>query len=267
MSYSLKSNLIASIAKNKICRSCASAERSNRPEIKKFFSDNNPNKEGKYWKGKKLSKQRCESISKLRSISWENPTDSMKESLNKNFSVMWGENNPFFKGIPTLLREKHGDDSGVEAWKKSLSTVMSGEGNPMFGRPAPMSGRGISGWYKGWYFRSTLELSYMINVIERFNLKWESAEKAEYKITYEFRGKRTYVADFVIGKYLVECKPKRLIGTAMNLAKFEAAREFCKKNDMKFKVTTPRKFSVIEMLKMHDAELIKIEESKLKKIV
>ena len=82
----------------------------------------------------------------------------------------------------------------------------------MYGKPAPIgSGNGWSGWYKGWYFRSLLELSFMINVIERFNMPWISAENQTYKISYVDTNlkQRNYYADFIIdNKYIVECKPK-----------------------------------------------------------
>jgi len=51
----------------------------------------------------------------------------------------------------------------------------------MYGKPAPIgSGNGWSGWYKGWYFRSLLELSFMINVIERFKMSWQNAETKKH---------------------------------------------------------------------------------------
>lgn len=254
-------------SKKKSCnKSCSAIERSNRIESKKKFTKNNPNAGGKIWKGRKLSESHIESLCQAKQKLWENPTEKMLESMKENFEKMRGENNPFYKGIPALLREKFGDESGVEAWKKSLSIANAGEKNPMYGRPTPMSGRGISGWYKSWYFRSTLELSYMINVIERFDLRWSSAEVADLKIHYEYNGKKTYVADFLIGKYLVECKPRRLRKTAQNIAKFNAAEIFCKHHGLIFKVTSPRKFSVAQMLEMHSAGIIVIENSKLAKL-
>jgi hypothetical protein len=54
--------------------------------------------------------------------------------------------------------------------KNNLSILNSGSKNKMYGKPSPQgSGNGWSGWYKGWYFRSLIELSYMVNVIEK---KW-----------------------------------------------------------------------------------------------
>ncbi|MBR4316812.1 MAG: hypothetical protein IKP65_07630 [Alphaproteobacteria bacterium] len=39
--------------------------------------------------------------------------------------------------------------------KKKYSEKSKGKNNPMYGKPAPKgSGNGVSGWYKGWFFRS-----------------------------------------------------------------------------------------------------------------
>ena len=53
---------------------------------------------------------------------------------------------------------------------------------------------------------------------------------------------RTYVADFlVVGKYLVECKPKGLINNKEVKIKALAAKKFCEARGLKYKITTPTK--------------------------
>ncbi len=139
--------------------------------------------------------------------------------------------------------------------KLKLSLATSGKNNPMYGKPTPMgSGNGWSGWYKEWYFRSLLELSYMINVIERFHLEWKSAETSDLKIKYKgFNGiEKTYVADFIINeKYLVEIKPKKLHNSKIVQIKKNAAEDFCKERNFIYKLTYPPKllsFEEIEIL-------------------
>jgi hypothetical protein len=109
----------------------------------------------------------------------------------------------------------------------------------MFGKPSPTgSGNGWSGWYKGWYFRSLRELTYMIKIIERFNLKWVSGESKKYKIKYQdFKGNdRNYFPDFIINnKYVVECKPKKLWGSDNVIRKTKAALNYCELNGLKYK--------------------------------
>jgi len=139
----------------------------------------------------------------------------------------------------TLYGKEIADQKLIE-YKKLLSSQRQGKDNNMYGKPSPQgSGNGWSGWYKGWYFRSLLELSYMVKVIERFKLKWKSAECTELKIPYvNWEGKqRNYFADFLINdKYLVECKPKKLHGSVTVQSKVSGARIFCKNKKLKYKL-------------------------------
>jgi hypothetical protein len=125
--------------------------------------------------------------------------------------------------------------------KAKLSKINSGENNPMFGKPAPQgSGNGWSGWYNGWFFRSILELSYMIKVIERYSMKWETGENHKYKIPYTdtYGVCRNYFPDFIINdKYIVEIKPNRLIKTLKVIEKINAGIEYCNTNNMIYKIT------------------------------
>lgn len=127
--------------------------------------------------------------------------------------------------------------------KNKLSIANSGSNNPMYGKPAPEgSGNGWSGWYKDWYFRSLRELSYMINEIEQKSLSWQSAEKKELQIKYiDWKGlERTYTADFLIeNKYLVECKPLKLMSSDNVKRKSEAAKLFCSAHGYEYILIEP----------------------------
>ena len=132
------------------------------------------------------------------------------------------------------FEEIYGKEKAAEL-KEKLSERFSGENNPMFGKPSPKgSGNGWSGWYKNFYFRSLLELSFLIR--EQRELK--SAESI--KIPYiDFDGTaRTYHPDFICENTLIEIKPKKLLGTATNKLKFEAGKKFCENNDFQFKILT-----------------------------
>jgi hypothetical protein len=156
------------------------------------------------------------------------------------------------------LEELYGKEKS-ENIKRKLSIASSGKNNPMYGRPSPIgSGNGWSGWYKGWHFRSIHELSYMINVIERFKMKWKNAEIKNLKIEYldYNKTKRTYVADFLINnKYLVEIKPKKLHNSKLILLKKEAAIKFCKEKNLIYKLIDPSKLLYHDDIK----ELIKLK--------
>src|SRR6185437_3877341 len=129
-----------------------------------------------------------------------------------------------------LMVRKYGKDEADRRYaltKEKWSEAMAGAGNPMFNKPTPNgSGNGWSGWYKGRFFRSLRELSYMINIIEKQNLDWKTGETADMKIRYKgFNGaSRTYRPDFLIGgKVLIEIKPTKLHQSPSVLAKSIAA--------------------------------------------
>lgn len=161
--------------------------------------------------------------------------------------------------------ERFGEDRAAEI-KRKLSLSISGEKNPMFGKPSPTgSGNGWSGWYKDFYFRSLLELSFLVR---NENLKLKSAEGMSIKYS-NFAGTiRSYHPDFICDNVIFEIKPKRLCGTADNKSKFSAAEKWCKENGFLFKVLTEEdveKLSFDEIKELHDSNKIKfIERYELK---
>jgi hypothetical protein len=163
-----------------------------------------------------------------------------------------------FKG--KTVEEIWGEKKGKEL-RKHYSESRKGKNNNMYGKPSPQgSGNGWTGWYNGWLFRSLKELSYMIYVIERFNLKWENAEIKKYTIEYiDHEGnKRTYRPDFFIeNKFLVEIKPKNLWNSDGVKRKKEAAIKFCNEHNFIYKLTECAKQITFEEIKRL------IEEEKL----
>lgn len=150
-------------------------------------------------------------------------SDLIKEKLSLKTS---GQNNPNFggkycrfDGVKKYARlnfeQRYGHKKAVEV-KNKISKKTSGKNNPMYGKPAPNgSGNGWKGWYKGLFFRSLLELSFLI---ENKDKQVESAEKNKFKISYQdYDGKlRSYFPDFRIAQSLFECKPKTLWNTQTN---------------------------------------------------
>lgn len=124
--------------------------------------------------------------------------------------------------------------------KKNLSEKFSGKNNPMYGKPSPIgSGNGWSGWYKNWYFRSLLELSFMINYIEKQNLQWESGERAKYNISYtDWEGKeRSYFPDFILEENrMIEIKPTNLRNSKNVLLKENAAMTWCNEHNFEYQI-------------------------------
>lgn len=177
----------------------------------------------------------------------EKRTKEIKQKMHEKLS---GEKNPMYgdyehtKGwrrTAEKIRGKHledvyGEEKGKEI-RKRLSKVTSGKNNPMYGKPAPSgSGNGWSGWYKGFYFRSLLELSYLIS-----KSSLEKIKSAEYiKIPYiNWEGRdRNYIPDYIEDNNLIEIKPKSLLGTVDNKAKIKAAKKYCIEHGLNFIVLT-----------------------------
>jgi hypothetical protein len=206
--------------------------------------------------GKKHTKESKQKITENKDYS----SYKTEEFRNKISKLMSGENNPRYNGKSNynIWVEKYGKEIADEKLKKlkeQQSKNSSGENNPMFGKPSPIgSGNGWSGWYKGWFFRSIKELSYMINVIESNNIEWISAESNKFKINYiNYKNKqRTYTADFVLNnKYLIEIKPKNLWNSDLVVRKQKSAIEFCKENNLIYKLRDVRNLSTEELKNLY----------------
>jgi hypothetical protein len=94
----------------------------------------------------------------------------------------------------------------------------------------------------------------MINVIERFNFKWESGESIKYKIPYvNYDGhNRNYFPDFVLNeKYVVEIKPKKLWTSDSVKRKQNFAQKWCVTNGFIYKLTDS-----IKLIKVKDIKIL-----------
>lgn len=229
--------------KNKsICRSCSSTKKAQKINLEieqglrknGFFGKKHSSKTIKHLKNKDTSYTQTKEFRKKQSIAHTGEKNNM---YGKTFYQIWTEK--YGKDIA---------DKKMEELKKKQSINNSGKKNSMYGKPSPKgSGNGWSGWYKNWFFRSLIELSYMINVIEHKKLKWESGENKKYKITYvDYAGhQRNYFPDFIIdSKYMIECKPLKLHSSPKTLAKKEAAEKFCRKNGLKYKLVDIKKIDI-----------------------
>lgn len=147
----------------------------------------------------------------------------------------------------------------VQKWKEKHKRNAIGRKNHQYGKPAPVgSGNGWSGWYNKFYFRSLLELTYLIKYIENNNKKWITGEL--YKIPYVdyFGRERTYRPDFIINnEFMIECKPRKLWKSPLILCKTKAAIKFCKQNNLKFRLVDCQKLSNKEICNLVNNKQVK----------
>lgn len=240
-------------------------------EMKKKASEQNSG-QNNWWYGKSMKKvyeekYGTEEAEKRIALQIEHH----KESFRKNHSTPeqkqqfaaktahYGKSNGMYgRSFYEAWVEKYGKeeaDKKLEDYKKRKSEKSSGKNNPMYGRPAPKgSGNGISGWYKGWFFRSLRELSYMVNVIEKEGHKWRSLDNtSDFRIKYLDKDghERSYCPDFLIDdNIIVEIKPKKLQELDLVVRKQNAAIMYCKSRNMRHIITDVEimDFSIIKSM-------------------
>lgn len=242
--YSLEQNMKKAIAKNKVCRNCS------RPD---YNGKNNP------FFGKKHSVE-CKEKLALERIGKPNTskTKFITERVSGKNSCMHG------KSLYILMIEKYGKEEAdlrFQKFKDKQSANNSGKGNPMYGK-VTRAGNGYKGWYKGWFFRSLRELSYVYN-LDQEGKKWISAESMDFYIEYKDykNSDRTYVPDFLVeDKYLVEIKPIKLHTSKNVTDKKTAAELFCLDKPYTYIITDCDILSTEVLTQLHTQKIIKFTE-------
>jgi len=218
---------------NSECKSCCNS--GDRNSMYGKCGDLNP------FHGKRHSEETKNKISTTK-IGVSNHTIESKKKISD-----WQQDNAPMRGksVYSVWIEKYGveiADQKMDDLKIKQSINSSGINNPMYGKPSPNgSGNGYSGWYNYKFFRSLRELMFLIYA-KRFKLNLESLEQKHRAIPYVdcIGNTRNYFSDFLVnGKYFVEIKPVRLWTTPNNSLKFEAAKNYCNTNNLKFKLIDP----------------------------
>jgi hypothetical protein len=258
--YTNESKLNRAIKRNSRCKSCSTrnANIKHRGNASPFF-------------GKHHSEKTKKLLRDLRKDETYDEKFRTNEYREKQRQGSIGKNNPMHgKNLHDVWVEKYGkeiaDQKQLELNKKR-SIQMKGKGNNMYGKPSPnKAGKGISGRYKDFYFRSLRELYYIITYLEPNNLPIISAERKDLQIPYtNYDGaERTYRADFLVGNTLVEVKPKKLKDTPLIKLKEEAAKKFCEEHNMIYKIEY---IEIVDYSKINDLYkngLITIDDKKKK---
>jgi len=183
-------------------------------------------------------------------------TEQDKLKFSKRMS---GTKNPMYgKKYYDIWVQKFGEEEANKRLlelKEKQSNNRCGDKNSMYGKPAPKgSGGGWSGWYNEFYFRSLLELSFILQ-----NPKVQSAE--HIVIEYSLNNKNgTYRPDFLLGNKIIEVKPTRLLNTKLNKIKFEAGHLYAKSNNMIYEVVSPELVSWEEIYRLYDDGKLKFNK-------
>lgn len=213
ITYGSKGAYTNGIKKNSTCRACTSKRTG---FISRFATKGENTGSINAFYGKKhteISKKKISGRAKARELH-----PKFKEKIGNKANLIKG-------GVYEFWTAKYGKaiaNQKLKALKKKHSQNNSGIGNPMYGKPCPGgAGYGWKGWYKGHFFRSLRELSFMIA-----NNDWKSAE--HIRIEYEYNNSaRTYRPDFILGTRVIEIKPKKLHNTSLIQAKADAAKKHC----------------------------------------
>lgn len=270
LNYTTKKNRNTANKANRLCGSCSRKEVCQRPESKRakeilaqryreeYKGEGNP------FYGKKHTKEAKEKSQKNHDYS----SSRTPEFRKKMSQVTSGRNNPMYgKNIYDIWVDKYGEHEAnkrMASLSKKRSKNMMGEKNPMYGKPPPKgAGNGWGGWYKGWYFRSLKELSYVIYVIEPKGYKWQSAEQKRLSIPYvdHLGQSKTYRADFLLNdSILVEVKPKALMDTAINQQKKVAAELFCSKKGYEYRMVDVKTIGYQELQSLCTSGAVKLSD-------
>lgn len=236
--------------KRDLCRSCNLKEQYRIGERVCSLIDYNKSEENhKNWE-ERFGKEKAEKLKKEFSEKYKgenNPNSRTKNPTSKKGNKEWALKN--MKG--KKWEELFGPEKAKIA-KEKLSKKNKGSGNPMYGKPSPQgSGNGWCGWYNNLFFRSILELSFLI--------KNPNVKSAEYiKIPYkDYNGnERNYLPDFIDEVNLYEIKPSHLVDSKENQLKFEAARVYCEDNNLNFKIITD-----LDINRLSDSDIKLLRES------
>jgi hypothetical protein len=230
--YTNKHNCNRSERLGRRCKSCVAIDRN------KLFDYRG--EKGPFY-GRKHTEETKRLLSQVDKSRWKT-----EEFRRKMSSVTRGERNPMFgRTVDDIWLQKYGPEEAARraqerSRKKSLS--QSGANNRMYGKSPPRGcGAGWSGWYKGWYFRSLRELSYVIGVLEPAGVAWVSGEKLRLKYVDHDGRTRTHSPDFLVNQVeIVEVKPARLQNTPSVLAKRSACEEYCRLHGLTYKMVDPK---------------------------
>lgn len=156
-----------------------------------------------------------------------------KQYTNDPLKNKGSSNGRYGKTIKEIAIAKYGEEVGLQKyqeWSKKLAAhgFQEGKLNPSFGKSSPAnSGKSYKGWYKNIFFRSTLELAFLLKYEAENNCLPHTGDNEKYRLIYKgLTGKdRTYVPDFIclINNIVYELKCATFVSYPENVAKAKVA--------------------------------------------
>lgn len=160
------------------------------------------------------------------------------------------ENGRTGKKLIDVMIAKYGEDEAnirYKKWKSNLNSFGKGSLNPQYGKsPFTNSGMSYKGWYKNIFFRSSLELLF---IIENYNNVVISAENSKFRIEYYFNSEKShYYPDFYCETQnsIYEIKSKKWMSFDRNQAKIQAANKEFKNRGINYKVLCENDIKLFE---------------------
>lgn len=197
----------------------------------------------------KSSPEHRQKMSKITTELWEDPTYRAKQSNRTAWNKL-----PDSKKIEKTCPECKVKFLVVPAHKnrkccsrKCADALRTGRPHKNW-NPNSLQNAGydqcLKGTYKEQYsFRSSYELSAIVQLLNEGN----SIEIEPFYVWYEYNGnQRRYFPDILVNNNIVvEIKPTNRVGEDVNVAKFEAAKKWCKENNYVFEIWDEDKIDLL----------------------
>lgn len=267
--YKSISGMNNAIKNNSICKSCSSR---NKMIGVDYSGENNPNygrkhteKDLQKMKGRKCSPEQVEKM-RIFNTGRKGRTYTQEQLERHREMCRNRKNRPYME----VWTEKYGEEGARIRHEKYLATFKGRPARNFTNNTKTSGPRGWSGYYKGFLFRSFLELSYVINVLEKNNINWCTGEDKLYKIPYTFKNvERNYYPDFIIeNKIVVECKSLYGLKSEQVTAKTIAAEIWCLNHGYEYRILTNKDITyltrkeLVNLFKTGEIQLIKGLEEK-----
>lgn len=223
--------------------------------------NSNKNIKRDYWKGKKQSKetidkrikntnQRLKEINRkntmLHKYGVNNPMniDEIKNRVSKKLKGRKQDRTDIWQQNIIISKQKNGTIKHSPETKIKISKSLEKHYKQNLDRERYISKsnniKHLCGWYNGLYFRSSLELSFLVNNDDKC---FSTCEIKKYAVKYLVENKvKIYYPDYTDGNLIYEIKPSSLLNFRLNPIKIKSGKN---KFGKKYKLITEKECNYI----------------------